>query len=134
MKYLLDTNACIRYLNGRAPQLVRKLRTVPRADIVVCSVTRAEMFYGSAKSQTPVRSRQKQEAFLSRFRSLPFDDAIADFYANIRAYLEKRGTPISHPDMQIAAIAFSHQLILVTHNTKEFSRINDLQIEDWELA
>lgn len=133
MKYLLDTNACIRYLNGRAPLLVQKMATVPRQDVVVSAVTRAEMFYGAAKSQTPERSRQRQETFLSRFKSLPFDDAVADYYGTIRATLERRGTPISHPDLQIASIALTHNLMLVTHNTKEFSRVDGLIIQDWEV-
>jgi tRNA(fMet)-specific endonuclease VapC len=133
MKYLLDSNACIRYLNGRAPLLVQKLASIPRQDVVVSAVTKAEMFYGAAKSQTPERSRQRQDAFLSRFKSLPFDDAAADYYGAIRAALEKSGTPISHPDMQIAAIALMYDLILITHNTREFSRIDGLIIEDWEV-
>ncbi|MAS35693.1 MAG: VapC toxin family PIN domain ribonuclease [Anaerolineaceae bacterium] len=132
MKYLLDTNACIRYLNGRAPLLIQKLATVPRMDVVVSAVTKAEMFYGAERSQTPQRSRQKQEAFFAQMVSLSFDDNAADYYAMIRATLEKRGTPISHPDLQIAAIALTHDLILVTHNVREFSRVNDLKIEDWE--
>ena len=134
MKYLLDTNACIRYLNGRAPHLVQKLPTVPRQDVVVSAVTKAEMFYGAQKSQTPERSRQKQEAFFEQIESLPFDDQAADAYAVIRATLEKRGTPISHPDLQIAAIALAHNLILISHNVREFSRVDDLKLEDWEIA
>ncbi|MBC8099218.1 MAG: type II toxin-antitoxin system VapC family toxin [Armatimonadetes bacterium] len=132
MKYLLDTNACVRYINARAPRLVQKLRTIARSDMMVSAVTKAELFYGSAKSQTPQLSRQKQDIFLRQFKSLPFDDVTADYYGMIRAMLERRGTPISHPDLQIAAIALVHDLILVTHNTKEFSRVDGLRLEDWE--
>jgi tRNA(fMet)-specific endonuclease VapC len=133
MTYLLDTNACIRYINGRAPLLRLRLAQVPRSEIVISSVTKAELFYGSAKSQNPVLSRQKQDEFLSRFESLVFDDFVADTYGGIRSLLEKQGTPISHQDIQIAATALYHQLILVTHNTREFSRIPGLSLEDWEI-
>jgi tRNA(fMet)-specific endonuclease VapC len=133
MKYLLDTNACIRYLNGRAPLLITRLEPTPHETIVVSAITRAERYYGAVKSQTPERSRQKQDNFLIRFKSLPFDDSIAEHYGHIRASLEKRGLPISFMDMQIAAIALFHNLILVTHNTGEFSRIEGLRLEDWEV-
>lgn len=91
------------------------------------------MFYGSARSQTPKRSREKHAAFLSRFKSLPFDDDIATIYGDLRVTLEKAGMPISHPDLQIAATALRHNLILVTHNTREFARVANLDLEDWEL-
>jgi tRNA(fMet)-specific endonuclease VapC len=133
MRYLLDTNPCIRYLNGRAPLLSQKLATTPREEVAISIITKAELYYGSAKSQTPERSRQRQDAFLRRFVLLPFDDAAVEHYAELRAALERRGVPISHPDMQIAAIALANRLILVTHNTAEFSRINGLAVEDWEV-
>jgi tRNA(fMet)-specific endonuclease VapC len=132
MKYLLDTNTCIRYINGRAPQIRDRMRTVSDADIAVSAVTQGEMYTGSAKSQTPQRSRARQDAFFIRFASLPFDEAAADAFGRIRACLEQAGTPIGPYDMQIAATAMVHGLIVVTHNTAEFSRIDGLQIEDWE--
>ncbi len=64
---------------------------------------------------------------------MPFDGNAAEIYGKIRAQLERLGTPIGAYDLQIAAIALAHHLILVTHNTREFSRIEELEIEDWEL-
>ena len=122
MKYLLDTNTCIRYINGRAPSIREHMQTNLDADIAISTVTKGEMFAGSAKSQTPERSRAAQDAFFIRFASLTFDEAA----------LEIAGTPIGSYDMQIAAIALVHGLIVITHNTREFSRIAGLQIEDWE--
>jgi tRNA(fMet)-specific endonuclease VapC len=133
MKYLLDTNTCIRYINGRAPALREKLLTVVDADMVISAVTKAEMFAGAARSRTPQRSRARQDAFLARFVSLPFDDAAADQFGRVRAALEVAGTPIGPYDMQIAAIALAHGLIVVTHNVREFGRIEGLQVEDWEV-
>lgn len=90
------------------------------------------MYAGAAKSQSPQWSRAKQDAFFGRFTILPFDEAAADTYGNIRASLEQAGTPIGPYDMQIAAIAAAHDLIVVTHNTREFSRVEGVQLEDWE--
>ena len=133
MKYLLDTNTCIRYINGRAPQIWQKLSLVSDKEIIVCAITRAEMAYGVAKSQHPELSFRKQFGFLSRFESLPFDDACAKQFGILRAQLELAGTPIGAYDMQIAAIALEHGLIVVTHNTREFGRVSGLQVEDWEM-
>jgi len=133
MKYLLDTSTCIRYINGRAPKLREKFLTVSEDDIAVCTIVKAEMFYGSAKSQTPEVSLRKQQVFLDRFACLNFDNAAAAVYGPMRARLEQQGTPIGSYDMLIAAIAVASKLILVTHNSAEFSRITGLQIEDWEI-
>lgn len=133
MKYLLDSNTCIRYINGRAPKIREYLQNISDKDIAVSTVTRGEMYAGSFKSQTPQQSRFQQDAFLIRFHSLPFDEAAANEFGHIRAVLEKAGTPIGPYDMQIAAIAIVHHLILVTHNTREFVRVPGLQLEDWEI-
>lgn len=133
MKYLLDTNTCIRYINGRAPQIRERMRLIPDSDIAISTVTRGEMYTGSAKSKMPQHSRALQDAFFIRFGSLPFDEAAADAFGTIRATLETAGTPIGPYDMQIAAIAQVHGLIVVTHNAREFSRITGLLIEDWEI-
>ena len=99
---------------------------------MVCSVVRGELFYGSAKSQTPEQSVEKQVRFLKPYATLPYDDVAAKEYGRIRAHLEALGTPLGPYDMQIAAIAVVHNLILVTHNTREFGRILWLNIQDWE--
>jgi len=133
MKYSLDTNTCIRYLNRRSDALRQKLPTIHAREIVVCSVVRGELAFGAAKSQTPEESAAKQIRFLEPYATLPYDDQAAGVYGRIRATLEKAGTPIGPYDMQIAAIALVHGLIVVTHNTREFARIAGLQVEDWEI-
>jgi tRNA(fMet)-specific endonuclease VapC len=132
MKYLLDTNTCIRYMNGRSEAIRHKLPTIPARDIVVCSIVRAELAFGVAKSQTPTASAAKLQRFLRPYATLPFDDAAAGRFGQIRAALETAGTPIGPYDMQIAAIALVHGLTVVTHNVREFGRIAGLTIEDWE--
>lgn len=132
MKYLLDTNTCIRYINGRSPQIRAKLPTIPRVDVGVSIITRAELYYGSARSQTPERSRQKQLEFLQTVQMVLFDEPAALAYGEIRAYLDKQGTPIGGNDLLIAATALANNLVIVTHNTREFGRVPGLKIEDWE--
>jgi tRNA(fMet)-specific endonuclease VapC len=132
MKYLLDTDVCIRYINGRSLAVRAKLPTIPARDVAVSIITKAELYYGSAKSQYPERSRQKQREFLEALRTAYFDETAAFVYGDIRAYLERRGTPIGANDLLIAATAVAAKLILVTHNVREFGRIPDLLIEDWE--
>ncbi len=132
LKYLLDTNACIRYISGRSVPLRDKIIKISADKISICSIVKAEMFYGSMKSQNPQKSLKEQKEFLDLFQSLPFDDEAALIFGEIRADLAKKGTPIGAYDFQIAAIALANNLTLITHNTSEFSRIGNLKIEDWE--
>jgi len=134
MNYLLDTNTCIVYLRGRSPNLKRKLDSTPTQQIAVCSVVRSELIYGAMKSANPRKNFALQQDFLNQFVSLPFDDLAAVNFGTIRAKLEALGTPIGAYDLQIAAIAMTHGLILVTHNTAEFERVEGLPIEDWEIG
>ena len=131
--YLLDSNTCIRFLNGRAPNIRLRMVALPVMLIYVCSAGKGEMFSGAHRSTNPVRTLERQREFFEDFVSPPFDDQAAEVYGRIRAELEAAGTPIGSHDMQIAAIALANNLILVTHNTREFSRIAGLQLEDWEL-
>ena len=75
---------------------------------------------------------KKLRHFLNRFISLPFDDQCAEIYGEIRRQLEKEGNVIGPYDLMIAAIALANKVILVSHNTREFSRIKHLDLEDWE--
>lgn len=130
--YLLDTNTCIKYLNGLSKIFCERLESHSPNDIVLCSVVKAELFYGSMKSKYPEKNLALQKQFAERFVSLPFDDNCAESYSVIRADLEKSGTPIGPNDLLIASIAVANKTILITHNVREFSRVKALQIEDWE--
>jgi tRNA(fMet)-specific endonuclease VapC len=134
VKYLLDTNICIRYLNRRSEAIIRRLESESPDDLVVCSVTRAELIFGAMKSQNTDKTRTQQREFLEPLLSLPFDDRAAEHYGRIRAYLERLGTPIGPNDLLIASIALAHNLIVVTSNTREFSRVQGLHLEDWEIG
>jgi len=130
--YLLDTNVCIIYLNRRTSGVQQHLERLSPRDVAVCSVVKAELFYGAMKSSNPTRTMALQEVFLSQFVSLPFDDVAANIFGRIRAQLAASGTPIGPYDLQIAAIALANNLVLVTHNVREFVRVEGLRLEDWE--
>jgi tRNA(fMet)-specific endonuclease VapC len=131
MRFLLDTNSCIIYLRGKNLALKQRLEFY-RQEVAVCSVVKAELFYGSMKSANPEKNLRLQSEFLAQFISFPFDDIAADLFGTIRSQLESKGTPIGSYDLQIAAIALAHHLTLVTHNIREFSRVEGLPWEDWE--
>jgi tRNA(fMet)-specific endonuclease VapC len=131
MIYLLDTNACIHHLKFADSPITRKL-TIHLPETAICSVTKAELFYGAMRSNNPTQSMRVQQEFLELFVSLAFDDEAARISGRIRAKLADRGTPIGPYDLQIAAIALAHDLTLITHNVGEFNRVQDLKIEDWQ--
>jgi len=139
MKYLLDTNVCIIYLKGINLNLKQRLEALPIQEIAVCSIVKAELCFGAMKSANPERIFALQQAFLAQFVSVPFDDIAATTFGVIRVQLETRGIPIGAYDLQLAAlaklsegIALANNLTLVTHNTREFGRVNGLQVADWE--
>src|SRR5438128_3924748 len=117
MKFLLDTTPCVAFLRGKNALLLQRFRQHAAADIALCTVTLAELYYGAAKSNNPARERAAVDAFAAPFVCLPFEPQAADVYATVRADLEARGLPIGANDYLIAAIALANNLTLVTHNT-----------------
>jgi tRNA(fMet)-specific endonuclease VapC len=132
--YLLDTNACIRILNGRSESLVTQLRRRTPSEIFLCSVVKAELIYGAFRSARAAENLRLLRRFFEPFDSLPFDDACAETYGRIRTDLERAGTPIGPNDLVIAATAVAHKLTLVTANTREFERVIGLSLENWDTA
>lgn len=128
MKYILDTDICIFALKDRMGVLKRLLQESPD-DITVSAMTEAELTFGAIKSSNPERARTQVEAFLEPVMVLPFDSEAARKHAEIRFAI--RNSPIGERDMVTAAIASANGLILVTHNTREFSRVEGLLLEDW---
>jgi tRNA(fMet)-specific endonuclease VapC len=133
MNYLLDTNVCIRYLQGRLPSIREAIHSKSPKQIVICSIVRAELFFGAMKSNCPTETLAIQRQFIDHFPTLSFDDEAALIFGKIRADLQRQGQPIGPYDLQIAAIALANDLTLVTHNTREFSRIDKLRLTDWEI-
>jgi tRNA(fMet)-specific endonuclease VapC len=127
---LLDTNICIHVINARPPAVLERFRQHRMGEIGVCSVVAAELAYGVAKSGS-TRNRQALKMFLAPLMILPFDEAALWVYGDLRAELERKGTPIGSLDTMIAAHALSQQSRLVTNNTREFARVPGLALENW---
>jgi tRNA(fMet)-specific endonuclease VapC len=106
----------------------------PRSALLtaLCSVVVAELLFGALRSQNRTKNLAGVTRFVAGFRSFPFDDASAHRHAELRAHLAPLGTQVGPHDAMIAAIALANGLTLVTHNTREFSRIAGLRIEDWQ--
>lgn len=132
--YLLDTNACIRILNDSSPSLVARLRLHHPSEIRLSAITKAELLYGARHSGRVSENLRVLARLFEPFACLPFDDACAEHYGMIRADLAARGQVIGPNDLLIAATARAHDLPLVTHNLREFSRIVGLRLDDWERA
>ncbi|MFH2067489.1 MAG: PIN domain-containing protein [Pseudomonadota bacterium] len=131
MKYLLDTNIISYWMRGDTV-LMDKIKSHSPSDLSLSTITLAEILYGIEKS--PVRKEErtiKIKQILSVIALYPFDEAAAREYAVIRSNLEKSGNVISERDTQIASIGLANQLVVVTHNLSEFTRIEKLEVEDW---
>lgn len=131
MRYMLDTNICIYVIKHKPESVFRKLKKIKPEDVCISSITYAELAYGVEKSSQPERNRLALSMMLSSIEIVAFDDAAADEYGEIRAGLERKGTPIGSLDMLIAAHARSLGCTLVTNNTKEFCRVEGLEVVNW---
>ncbi len=107
-----------------------RLRQTPASEIAVCSIVCAELLHGARKYEKQDERVERINRTLGPFLSLPFDDAAAPRYADIRDTLERRGEIIGPNDLLIAAIALTHGLTVVTNN-REFGRVDGLSVEDW---
>lgn len=129
--YLLDTNICIYLIKRRPPQVIMNLKKYSIEQIMISSVTVAELYYGVRKSQSQQKNEDALIQFLSSFELVPFTDEDAFHYGEIRADLEKKGQIIGPYDLQLAAQCLSRGMTIVTNNEKEFSRVANLKVENW---
>ena len=134
IQFLLDTNACIAIMNQRPVTVRQRLVSYPIAATAISVISRFELQYGVLRSARVEQNQHTLNAFMAYLQVLPFGDAQADEAAAIRVELERRGTPIGPFDTLIAAHARSMNATLVTHNTREFARVSDLSVCDWEAA
>lgn len=130
MTWLLDTNACVDLLKGH-PQVSARAEAVSPADCAVSSVTVFELAAGVRRCAQPERERKKIARLLSVVAVLPFDLKAAEEAARIRHDLEAGGQKIGPYDLLIAGQALSANRTLISNNTREFSRIPGLRLEDW---
>jgi len=130
LRYMLDTNICI-YVIKHKPAAVRAAFNQHAEHLCVSSVTVAELMYGAEKSAQQAHNITVVEGFLARLAVLPFVSKEAAHFGQIRAALERAGTPIGPYDLMIAAHARSQGLTLVTNNLREFERVPGLMVENW---
>ena len=131
LKYMLDTNLCVRVLRSK-PEPLREKFNAEGSSLSISSVVLYELLYGAAKSARPVENRKAVEAFAARLSVLQFDSDAALHAGEIRAELERGGRTIGAYDLLIAGHARSRGLIVVTNNVREFKRVDGLRCEDWE--
>ena len=132
MIFLPDTNVWIRFLNPGKNQVKDHFLSADPSTIWLCSVVKAELFFGAMKSTRIKENLGLLDELFADFESLFFDDGAAGKDGQIRSDLARKGTPIGPNDLMIAAIASVYGAVLVTHNTREFLRVTDLKVEDWE--
>jgi len=130
MKFLLDTDTCI-YALKHNPAVLKHLLAQSREDIAVSVITEAELRTGAAKSTSAAKTLRLVENFLRPLGIVEFTSNDAASYAQVRAKLERAGTPIGPLDTLIAAQAVARKLVLVSNNEREFSRVAGLRIENW---
>jgi tRNA(fMet)-specific endonuclease VapC len=130
LKYMLDTNIVIYTMKNR-PQAVREAFQRHYGQMCISSVTYMELVYGAERSSNPERNLNEIEGFAARLEVLPYDNGAAVHTGQIRAELAAKGMPIGPYDQMIAGHARSMGFVVVTNNTKEFSRVDGLRLEDW---
>jgi tRNA(fMet)-specific endonuclease VapC len=131
MPFLPDTNVWISLLKNPGGRLDTRISAEPVSEIHLCSIVKAELWHGAQKYGNQERRLRALGMLFSPFRSLPFDDAAAREYADIRHELETEGRVIGPNDLKIAAIARACGLTLVTADP-EFSRVRGLKVENWD--
>jgi tRNA(fMet)-specific endonuclease VapC len=129
-EFMLDTNICIYVMTNRLPGLSERFAALS-SQICISTITLAELHYGAEKSARRATNRKAIEAFVGGMDVLWFSPAAAAHFGEIRAHLERAGTPASSQDILIGAHARSENLTLVTNNRREFDRIPGLRVENW---
>ena len=131
LRYMLDTDISSYIMKGSEPAVMKHVASVSVGDVCISAITKAELMYGVEVSPRPAQDRARLEVFLRHVVVLDFPHDAASHYGEIRAWLKKNGSMIGSNDLFIAAHARSLGLVLVTNNTREFSRIPLLKIENW---
>ncbi len=130
IRYLLDTNTASYAIKGNWPRVREHLLKVPVSEVGISAITEAELRFGVARLRAPARLQTLVSEFLLRMEILPWDSGCARHYAEIRAALERSGTPMGNMDMMIAAQAMASDTVLVTHD-RVFRRVRRLKLDDW---
>lgn len=130
LKYMLDTNIAIYVIKRRPLEAMNHFNRHTR-QLCLSTISHAELLHGVEKSERPERNLAAVEDFCSRLIVLDYGQKAAGHYGDIRADLERKGTPIGVNDLHIAGHARSEGLTLVTNNLREFERVEGLRLENW---
>jgi tRNA(fMet)-specific endonuclease VapC len=133
-RYMLDTDTCSYIMKRSRDAVLQRLQKVPVHDVCISVITKSELLYGIEMSPRRKQDEVALSAFLQYVEVLDFTDRACVHYAKIRAHLKTLGMMIGANDLLIAAHARSLDLTLVTNNTREFSRVLDLAIENWSIS
>jgi len=132
-RFMLDTDTCSYIMKRSDKNVLERLRQVQVSEVCISAITKSELLYGVGLSPHRLQDESALNAFLTYLEVLDYPDEAAQHYASIRAHLKIRGTMIGANDLFIAAHARSLGLTLVTNNTSEFGRVEDLALENWTL-
>jgi tRNA(fMet)-specific endonuclease VapC len=131
MKYLLDTDTCIYFLN-QEKTIIEKMNIIPIDDMTISIITIAELQFGAFNSHKIVKNLERIKYLRSIIKTINLNTEITEEYAKIKSSLRKSGTPIDDFDILIGATAIVNNLILITNNIQHFSRIENITIENWK--
>lgn len=129
--FVLDTNICIYIIKKRPASVLERFESLSVGSVAMSVVTYGELEYGAAKSNSSRKARQILAELTNYIPVLPLSENVGHQYAQIRAELESKGTPIGNNDLWIAAHTLALRHTLVSNNVREFSRIAHLQLENW---
>lgn len=130
-RYLLDTNICIYLIKKHPPEVLARFQQIQLKQLHIPTITLFELYYGIEKNNSQQRNLAALENFIAPLTVVDFTLDAAKKAAKIRNILQKQGTPIGAYDIQIAAIALSLNMTLLTNNTREFERVKGLKLENW---
>ena len=130
-EYLLDTNICIYLIKKCPPEVFKRFQQIQLKQLHIPAITVFELYYGIQKNNSHRRNLTALENFIAPLTVVDFNLEAAKKAAQIRDMLQKQGTPIGPYDIQIAAIALSLNMVLLTNNTCEFDRVKGLKLENW---
>ena len=131
MRYLLDTNTCIYIIKRSPPHVYERFKRLRVGDVGVSAITYCELQFGVANSSRPAENQLALTEFLAPLDVLDFPSAAAIVFGEIRAHLQRVGTPIGNYDLLIAAHALHQGFTLITNNIAEFKRVPGLKVENW---
>lgn len=129
MSFLIDTNICIYFLKGMF-DLVEKFDEIGIENLYISEITVAELKFGAAKSDHPIKNKVVIEELISKFKQIPIYKSL-DIFAEEKARLQKNGNIVDDFDLLIGATAVANSMILVTNNEKHFKRLKGIKLENW---